>query len=694
MSLYKDASLVMIPSAYKDGKLYSIRPVPEYGNEEVTNGDFDTDSDWTKEAGWTISGGKASYNGSATTNALYQNISAVSGKTYRVKFSVVNYVSGSFKAFISNGSATGSSPLISGNGDYVFDITATGILIVFRNVTSFNGSIDNVSVQEITKSGDFTFSRGSNLAATRVDVNGLIEKGRENLLLQSNQFDTTWATSVDITATSGQAGYDGSNDAWLLKRSSNASRFIYQNLSASSSVYTLSFYGKPESEDWVYLYSFNGSSAITAYFDLQNGVVGITSGSVISTNIEAAGNGYYRCSLTYSTSVSQVRIYPAVGNGSVTGGVTDAGVYIQDAQLEQGLVATDYIETGATTAQAGILEDMPRLDYSGGASCPSLLLEPQRSNLIDNSEYLEGTLWAGAGTTLTANAGTSPEGLNNAYEIEFASSGSAYWYKNGVYVTYSAGASYTWSLYVKSNAQVIKWGGATPSGTDSYSSEDVGDGWYRQIITRTFTSAGTNALIQPLFDYVNIGRSTPFQVYGAQLEAGSYPTSYIPTYGSSVTRSTDTSSLTGFDFFPNGEGTAMIEFELDEITISGYPELFRINNPSDATDFVFCYIFEPSAGDVKIGYRLDVDNDKKIEASRSIALGTNKIVVRIQRGACTAYLNGVEIPPSQTYNGVADVNMTSLRINAQSFIANERIKQFVTFPTPLTDSEMVALTTL
>ena len=92
--------------------------------------------------------------------ALYQNISATSGTTYRVKFSVVNYVSGSFKAFISNGSATGSSPLITANGDYVFDITATGILLVFRNVTSFNGSIDNVSVQEIVSSGDFTFSRG------------------------------------------------------------------------------------------------------------------------------------------------------------------------------------------------------------------------------------------------------------------------------------------------------------------------------------------------------------------------------------------------------------------------------------------------------------------------------------------------------------------------------------------------------
>ena len=48
------------------------------------------------------------------------------------------------------------------------------------------------SIRPTDGSGDFTFSRGSNLAATRVDVNGLIEKGRENLVLQSNQFDTSW----------------------------------------------------------------------------------------------------------------------------------------------------------------------------------------------------------------------------------------------------------------------------------------------------------------------------------------------------------------------------------------------------------------------------------------------------------------------------------------------------------------------
>ena len=49
------------------------------------------------------------------------------------------------------------------------------------------------SIKPTDGSGDFTFSRGGNLTATRIDSNGLIEKGRENLLLQSNQFDTTWS---------------------------------------------------------------------------------------------------------------------------------------------------------------------------------------------------------------------------------------------------------------------------------------------------------------------------------------------------------------------------------------------------------------------------------------------------------------------------------------------------------------------
>ena len=69
------------------------------------------------------------------------------------------------------------------------------------------------SIKPTDGSGDFTFSRGSNLAATRVGPTGLIEKGRENLLTYSNDFsNAAWIQSGTIT--SGQSGYDGTNNAW------------------------------------------------------------------------------------------------------------------------------------------------------------------------------------------------------------------------------------------------------------------------------------------------------------------------------------------------------------------------------------------------------------------------------------------------------------------------------------------------
>ena len=59
MSLLDDVSIVVTPNGYKAGELYAVVPVPTEGAEEITNGDFATDSDWTKGTGWTISGGKA-----------------------------------------------------------------------------------------------------------------------------------------------------------------------------------------------------------------------------------------------------------------------------------------------------------------------------------------------------------------------------------------------------------------------------------------------------------------------------------------------------------------------------------------------------------------------------------------------------------------------------------------------------------
>ena len=244
---------------------------------------------------------------------------------------------------------------------------------------------------------DFTFDRGNNLAATRVNADGLIEKGRENLLLQSNNFGTTWV-NANSSETSGQPDKDGGTNAWKIDLTGVSGR-IYQSKSQSG-VVTFSVYAKKGTLDWVIL----SSNIVDASFNLATGEKG-TLVAGITSSIEDVGGGWYRCSCTGSGSFTQFRIYPAIADNTFTG--TSGNVIVMNAQAETSLVATDYIETGATTAKAGILEDMPRIDYTSGTG--ALLLEGLRSNLITQSEYFGG--WTKVNSTITNNSATSPEGV-------------------------------------------------------------------------------------------------------------------------------------------------------------------------------------------------------------------------------------------------------------------------------------------
>jgi hypothetical protein len=116
------------------------------GSELITNGDFAVDGSWVKGTGWTISGGSA--NGSSTTSDLYQENVVVAGKKYKVTYTISNYVSGSVRVELPNNSSAGTER--SANGTYTETILSGGTLVLFDARTSFTGSIDNVSVKEIT----------------------------------------------------------------------------------------------------------------------------------------------------------------------------------------------------------------------------------------------------------------------------------------------------------------------------------------------------------------------------------------------------------------------------------------------------------------------------------------------------------------------------------------------------------------
>jgi hypothetical protein len=142
---------------------------------------------------------------------------------------------------------------------------------------------------------EFTFARGSNLAATRIGKTGLIEKGRENLVLQSNQFDTTWVTP-DATITSGQADKDGGNNAWLLTATSAFNR-VTQSVSQSG-IKRFSVYAKANTNDYLLLGSVEGAH-FYATFNLATGAVDSNNINAMLPSIENVGNGWYRCSATW-----------------------------------------------------------------------------------------------------------------------------------------------------------------------------------------------------------------------------------------------------------------------------------------------------------------------------------------------------------------------------------------------------------
>lgn len=115
----------------------------------VTNGTFDTDSDWVKQSGWTISGGSANANVGNDVRLYQSGIGLQVGKTYLLKFDVSNYVSGAVDGFLGYTKNDGKV-YANSNGSFEIEITPTNVsqdFVRFHSVTTFVGSIDNVSVQ-------------------------------------------------------------------------------------------------------------------------------------------------------------------------------------------------------------------------------------------------------------------------------------------------------------------------------------------------------------------------------------------------------------------------------------------------------------------------------------------------------------------------------------------------------------------
>jgi hypothetical protein len=280
-------------------------------------------------------------------------------------------------------------------------------------------------------------------------------------------------------------------------------------------------------------------------------------------------------------------------------------VCIAAAQLEFSPTITEYFPT---TTRLNI----PRLDYTNG-SCPSILVEPQRTNLIGYSEELNNATWNKFGSlTISANSTTSPSGVSNADKI-IPNSGTGAFAIGQLFVKANSNITYTLSGYAKPSGydfllfRIDSQGGngikgsfniSTRTISTTFSTEGVGftfinanitnanNGWVKWDITFTsdlllllrtiiyVSSVDGNPFLPP--SYTANGTSGAF-IWGAQLEVGAYPTSYIPTVASTVTRNADVISKTGISsLIGQTEGTLFLD--LKYLTSTNFESDVRLND--------------------------------------------------------------------------------------------------------------------
>ena len=325
--------------------------------------------------------------------------------------------------------------------------------------------------------------------------------------------------------------------------------------------------------------------------------------------------------------------------------------------------------------------NIPRIEYDADGNRLGLLVEETRTNLITYSEDFSNAAWSGYYQKPTFVTGQlAPDGSYTAMKWNTSTTtGSGSGAAGGLVFGQgqaTAGVTYTASVWLKASASVNMAFGLTDGATTVIT---LTNEWVRY----TYTGQSVNFL--RLFQLnENTNEDIDIYIWGAQTEVGSFPTSYIPTSGSTATRSADVASIGVSEFgYNQSEGTVVVEFQNTEINSTD--RMVSINDGSGNNAYQIQHVNGTStSGRIRVGAT-------DYMFSNRTAISSGKAALLYSEEYAQFATDGSANSQDTT---VATATMTSLNIGHINGASqcNGHIKSLRYFPRKLTESQLEALT--
>jgi hypothetical protein len=498
--------------------------------------------------------------------------------------------------------------------------------------------------------------------------------------------------------------------------------------------YTTSIYMKAAEYTKVFV-SDGSAGRFSALVDLTAVTISnVTSFS--STSITSVGNGWYRFVGTVNANVSGDAAFAVVGvpdtgtsfnaYGAIFTGDGTSGAYFWGAQAEQRATATAYTPT---TTQP-ITNYIPVLLSAGGNQARfdcnpttgeslGLLIEEQRTNNVLNSQNFNN--WTKYNCTVNNAAIISPSGSLDGNKLISSATTNVQTVESSN-ATFVSGSIYTLSVYAKAgeyryiqmslpsfvtaqyvNADLVS-GTINGGSYVSASITSVGNSWYR--ISFSFTSSYSGATVAAgisLQTTVNPSRSTNITgdgfsglyIWGAQLEAGSFATSYIATTSASATRTADVAVMTGTNFsnwFNASEGSVYYELSTSRITTDCFCFNFDNGTASSNSNFIYSSsvssrnLFVSSLGSTEVNLGAGVTVSSNTFFKTALGYKNNDFGVSVNGSVTTTDTIGV-VPL-----GLARLVLGTAYDLANANYINGCIRKFTYYPIKVTSTNLQSLT--